>query len=430
MSYGLFLVRAIVEDGASSSIGELTEAMFHGDAEIAAFTFLRDHYQRYGNLPSIETFHQNGIALPSTRRTEGVAYYRDKCVDRARYNILGAYQNVFATKIRAKDTEGILSDFQEMLARTNSISVTNAVTTLTQEMEWNAQQYYEDQFREGLRGITFGYDLLDDATEGAQNGDVIILAGRPGQGKSYYLLNMSVKAWLAGKSVLFVSMEMTSRQAARRVMGLYGGVHPDFIRRGELSSHGEELMIDAIERSREMPNYHFVSGELRKSVDQIDALIQELMPDIIYIDAGYLLSPPKGSRSKDRREKISEVAEAIKAMALARNRPVVVTVQMNRDSNKKNKKGKMEVDVGNLAESDVLGQIATIVGLLYKPDMADGKSFRVMDITKNRDGPPLKFLLNFRFSPLNFDYYGLYNEDGDIEQEDMTAAQAEDAAWG
>ena len=70
----------------------------------------------------------------------------------------------------------------------------------------------------GPRGVTYGWEPLDELTQGAMPGTVTTLVARIGMGKSYFLIRMANSAWQAGNSVLFVSMEIcpTSRPAAGR----------------------------------------------------------------------------------------------------------------------------------------------------------------------------------------------------------------------
>lgn len=417
---GLKLLRAIIDEGSRTAFSELSEHLFHGDTEVQAFEFFRNHYRRHGQLPTRDTMLSNGFRLPSVG--EPSSYFLDQCRNRTKYNALVDLQGRLPALIRGNQTDEALAEMREVLSSTNLLDVSSAVVSAPDAFARIADAFEEEQVRVGLRGVTMGYDYVDNVTDGAQGGDIIILAGRPNEGKSYILLKMALEAWKDGNAVLFASMEMTIDQVTRRLLGMFGGLSPDHIRRGELSSWGIDLMHESIRLAEGMPPFHFVSGDLRKSVGQIDALIQEYSPDVVYIDAGYLLHSEK-SRVKDRREKVSDVAEELKAVALDRNRPIVISVQMNRQGvYKKKARGKAEQPgTEHLAESDVLGQIATVVALIYKPSENTMDS-RIINISKNRDGPLCRFLVNFRFNPLNFDFIGEYDDSEDAEDIQDTAS--------
>ena len=428
MGIGLTLIRAIIDEGARTTVSELTESLFVGDSELNAFTFFANHYRRHGSIATRDTMLSNGFRLPSA--TEPSAYYLERCRDRAKYNTLVELQGRIPNLIRAKEIDEAIDLMREAISETNLLDVSSSVISINTAFQQIGDGFEEEQFRDGLRGVTLGYDFLDRITEGAQGGDVIIMAARPNVGKSYILLQQALAAWRAGNSIMFASMEMTIPQVSRRLLGMTAGLGPDYIRRGELSSWGIDLMHETIASADNMPPFHFVSGDLRKSVGQIDALIQEYSPDIIYIDAGYLLSPDK-NKVKDRREKISDVAEELKAVALDRNRPIVTTVQMNRQGIYKKKTGQRgkteEPGTEHLAESDVLGQIATVVALIYPPS-ENARDKRVINISKNRDGPLAKFLVNFNFNPIDFSFIREW-EDVDMEEDGAEAMGSLEDSW-
>ena len=95
--------------------------------------------------------------------------------------------------------------------------------------------------------MTLGWPTLDAATNGAMGGELVVIAGRPGMGKTYALIEMAHAAWLSGKSILFASMEMGLMQIARRWMGRLLGVNPNFIRAGQVSDWMAGAMAGAAE---------------------------------------------------------------------------------------------------------------------------------------------------------------------------------------
>lgn len=428
MGIGLDLLSSIIQESSRATVAEISEQLFVGEQELSAYRFFINHYRSYGQLPTADTFLTNGIRLP--RVSEPLDYYMQRCRNRVRYNALVSLQGSLPAMIRDQRIDQALDSLRETISTVNMINLSSAVVSSAQAFDRIMLQYDEDQSREGLRGVTLGYDIIDRVTDGAQGGDIIIIAGRPNQGKSYLLLKMAIEAWTAGSSILFASMEMTVDQVARRMVGMMSGISPDYIRRGEVSSFNEGVLHNTIEAADSLPPFHFVSGDLRKSVGQIDTLIQQYAPDVIYIDAGYLLHSDKG-RAKDRREKISDVAEELKATALVRNRPIVTTVQLNRQGTpKRGQNGRSESEPGteNLAETDVLGQIATAVMLLYPPSKTV-RDKRIVSMSKNRDGPLIKFLINFGFTPLNFNFVREIDDDFNPETDSMDSDDLNDS-WG
>jgi replicative DNA helicase len=139
------------------------------------------------------------------------------------------------------------------------------------------------------------------------------------------------------------------------------------------------------------------AGDSCKTVGDIDTLIQECSPDVVYVDAGYLLTPEKQLRNGSRHEIIASVAEELKQVAVRRSVPIVLTVQFNRDET-----GRDEDRVpllANIAGSDVLGQIASLVIAVKKGAAPNEESERRYDIIKDRDGQIGGFTTEYVFSP-------------------------------
>jgi len=125
------------------------------------------------------------------------------------------------------------------------------------------------------------------------------------------------------------------------------------------------------------------------------------------------------SNNKARWEKTTEIIQGLKSVALATNKPVVITVQFNRDVKGKFKK---ELDLTSIAGADAIPQIASIVIGMQRAKSPHSATRRTMSIMKSRDGEDDKSITtNYLFNPvLNFDEV----EDEDSEEEDVEEATA------
>ncbi len=216
------------------------------------------------------------------------------------------------------------------------------------------------------------------------------------------MARVAIQAQLQGKSVLFVTMEMSMLGMARRMLGVATGINPDFIKRGEVSMFGQTVMRDTIHGMAGQPDFTMFAGKLNCRADRVDALVQEYDPYVVLIDAQYLFEPTKKlSGAAKQWENLSEVGKEIIAMALARNKPVHQSVQFNR-SQKKDSKGD---ELANIGGTDVVGQISSIVVAISEGPTPNETTTRKLDIVKNRDGAKGHIYSNFRFEPANFDEF-------------------------
>lgn len=396
MSLGLQLLRAVIDSGARSAVRDLTPDLFTAD-ELPVYNRFAEFYRRYGGIPSVAMLQQNGILLPPAPGP--FAYCLDMVRERQTYNIFQQGLPQLAELLTNRRTAEARQMVAELARAANVINSRSEISNIA----LTAQQVMEDydlarQTPMGtVRGVPTGYGPVDYHTAGMFGGDVITVAARPNVGKSWKLIKAAISAWLAGYSVNFVTMEMTDLQTVRRLIGMLAGVNPELIRRGRMSMHGEQILHDTIEGIGNLPPFHVMAGSLRKSTTDIDRMMQEFTPDLMVVDASYLVSPEKKTRRDGSRwEQFYQVGEELKAIAMDRNRPILQSVQLNRGK----KKGE-EFDLDQIAGGDVVGQISTAVVMLDRvPDEEiDARFKRRCSMQKNRDGELIDYMIRFSMSP-------------------------------
>jgi hypothetical protein len=154
------------------------------------------------------------------------------------------------------------------------------------------------------------------------------------------------------------------------------------------------------------PQFHFVAGDLNKTVLDIDGLVAEFAPDIVIVDAAYLLDPGNVGGKFARyakHEALQEVLKGLKDMALKRDIPVNISVQFNRDAKKGT--GTSGIGLENIFGSDWIGQMASnVVGISHGEGQA-AKTQRIYHVLKVRNGADGgKFSTNFLFEPFDMNF--------------------------
>ena len=221
---------------------------------------------------------------------------------------------------------------------------------------------------------------------------------------TYVMLHQARMAWQLGYNVLVVTMEMTIEQITRRIAAMHAGINPDFLRKGTLSNYAKRRLDTCISNLAGMERFRLFSGGLRKRTTDVELLIQEFRPDIVFIDGVYLMQP-ESRRSMQKIEKVSEVFDNLKQMTLAHNVPVVVTTQFNRQAGKKGKDGSLE----NIAFTDAISTHSSLVISLSEDpssivDRRGNKisTRRLATFLKGREGETGVHTLNYSFAPMNF----------------------------
>ena len=405
------LFASIVINGATSKFFELSPDWFltkRDDAEVYSeieiYDLFSDYIKLHNRVPSFEYCQERQLPLP-TQVDETLESYILMMKNRAIGNFTKELFTKLSKNSRTNDWSDVPALLKESVSKLNFNIRSNDLQELRHDATATMTEYYQNKGRTGMKGITSGWKCLDDVTYGLQGGDLIVIVARPNVGKSYLLFHMAMAAYKDGKSAMVTSMEMSRSQVSKRLVAIYSQLNPDYITRGRLSPQYERLLESKVNALQVATNFHIMSGDMKRSVADIDLAIQQVSPDIAFIDAAYLLKPDKIRRTSDaRREVISDVFEDLKKVAVARNIPIVMTTQFNRQVKKKSKS---DLDLSNIAETDVIGQIASVVMGVRPGNVPNEKETRIIEVIKNREGSLLKFAVNFEFAGMDFSDIGI-----------------------
>lgn len=397
MSLAAQFIRAAIETGATKILRDVRlEHLL--EEERPLFTFCRNHLSRHGQLPEVSTLHDFGFDI--VRGREPATFYAEQIRTRFAYTQINALHPAFAKAMKDYKPDKAIELAREMIQSVGGALSHNQYSTLREQLHHVIADYEEARMNPGLRGVTMGWPTLDDCTLGAQGGDLIVIAGRPSMGKSYLLLQCAHAAWINGHSCIFISMEMTLLQIARRWIGINTGINPRLIHKGTLSKWAENHLRHTVTSLDTAAPVHFLAGDMEQNVQGIVRMAEEFCPDIIYIDAAYLLEPSLKNLSGAKLwEQLKRVIKELKQLAVAINRAIVLTVQFNKSVKSDSQK---KADMGGIGGTDAIPQDANVVlGARYGRPPFQGVQ-RYVDFMKCREGETADFAINFRFNPVDF----------------------------
>jgi replicative DNA helicase len=233
-----------------------------------------------------------------------------------------------------------------------------------------------------LSGIATGLDDLDRMMGGLQPSDLIVLAGRPGMGKTALATNIAynvAKAWQGevrtdghtvttnGGVVGFFSLEMSAEQLATRIIAEQTGIPSSQIRRGGISEADFEKIKDYSIELQNLPLFVDETGGL--SVAQLAARARRLKRqrglDLLVIDYLQLLSGSTRRSSENRVQEITEITTKLKALAKELNVPVMALSQLSRQVESREDK---HPQLSDLRESGSIEQDADVVMFVYREE--------------------------------------------------------------
>ncbi len=241
----------------------------------------------------------------------------------------------------------------------------------------------------GVIGLPTGFKTLDEKTSGLQPSDLIIVAARPGMGKTAFALNIAQQSAVkAGASVLIFSLEMSQEQLGQRLIAMQARVESEKLKRGGLELkdwdrinvalnelNGTKIVID------DTPGISVM--EMRNKCRRLKA---EQGLDLIVVD--YLQLMTFDGRADNRQQEISALSRHLKLLAREMECPVIVLSQLSRAPELRQDKRPM---LSDLRESGSIEQDADIVMFLYRDDYYNEATEKPgvceVNIAKHRSGP-------------------------------------------
>ena len=271
-------------------------------------------------------------------------------------------------------------------------------------------EYHEIQARGqaggGITGLPMGFPGIDALTGGMSPGDVVVVAGRPGMGKSAYATNVVHHVSIeSGRSSLIFSLEMSCQSQAQRFIATDSNIDLRRLRTGGLWRTDWVKLTGTMERLHH-DRVHLVDrGGL--SVTEVRSIARQHAArnqvDLIVVDYMQLL---RGT-GDNREQQVADISRGLKALAMELQVPVIEISQLNRSVESRQDKRPM---LSDLRESGSIEQDADVVIFLYRDDYYNPKSDDAglceVALTKQRNGPTGMVKLRWvkectRFAPLD-----------------------------
>ncbi|GGG57921.1 replicative DNA helicase [Croceivirga lutea] len=223
--------------------------------------------------------------------------------------------------------------------------------------------------KEGLSGIPSGFDKLDKLTSGWQPSDLIIVAARPGMGKTALTLSMARNiAVNSNIPVAFFSLEMSSVQLITRLISSETGLSSEKLRTGKLEKHEWEQLNVKVKSLEKAPL--FIDDTPSLSIFDLRAKARRLASQhgirMIVIDYLQLMTAGGSQKGGNREQEISTISRNLKALAKELNVPVIALSQLSRAVETRG--GSKRPILSDLRESGAIEQDADIVSFIYRPE--------------------------------------------------------------
>lgn len=223
--------------------------------------------------------------------------------------------------------------------------------------------------KDGLSGVASGFEKLDDLTSGWQPSDLIIIAARPGMGKTALTLSMARNiAVIQNTPVAFFSLEMSSVQLITRLISAETGLSSEKLRTGKLASHEWKQLNVKVADLEKAPLY--IDDTPALSIFDLRAKARRLASQyqikLIVVDYLQLMTAGSSSKAGNREQEISTISRNLKSLAKELDIPVIALSQLSRAVETRG--GTKRPQLSDLRESGAIEQDADIVSFIYRPE--------------------------------------------------------------
>ena len=253
------------------------------------------------------------------------------------------------------------------------------------------------QNKDKITGIPTGFHDLDEKTSGLQRSDLIIVAARPGMGKTAFALNIAQQSAVKhGTSAIIFSLEMSKEQLGQRLLAMQARVEMQKLKQGDLDRKDWDrvsLGVDELNNSK-IVIYDTPGISLMEMRNKCRRLKAEQGLDLIVVD--YLQLMTFEGKTDNRQQEISALSRNMKLLAREMNCPVILLSQLSRAPELRQDKRPM---LSDLRESGSIEQDADIVIFLYRDDYYNENTEKPgvceVNIAKHRSGPTDKIELTW-----------------------------------
>jgi len=406
---------------------ELSADMFYSDQNKKIFEALKNMYEtktpvdlttiteeldKKKNLSAIGGVEYLSEVVDSVVTPSNIDYYinivKDKAI--ARFLIETSTDITTSAYDESDNITRLLDTAESKILNVVKQRKTSEFLTIGEALKRAREQLdYVAQNKSTLSGLSTGFKTLDRATTGLHEGEIIIIAARPGMGKTAFALNIAVgAARTTEKAVAIFNLEMPAEQLVNRMISARGAIDGRKLQTGQLMANDWNRYNEAVSSLAKTNIY--IEDNSSITASDIRAKCRRLAQSekglgLVIIDYLQLVTLG-GKRPDSRQQEVQEISRALKLMALELKVPVIALAQLNRSA----EKSKQEPMLADLRESGSIEQDADIVMFINREDYYKAKSelgknensITDIIIAKHRKGGVGKFQLMFQPTIMNF----------------------------
>lgn len=389
-------------DSALSLIYECMLILYEQRQPIDLVTITTQLKKKKANTPASEFFTNLIEAVPSSANVEHYATIVRELFTKRSLIHAGGVIAEFAYS-DGKDVKEVLDKAESSVFSISQRFITRGFIPIKDTLTASFDKIDEIHRKGlGLRGIKTGFTALDNMLSGMQKSNLLILAARPGTGKTAIMLNIAQHIAVKDKVPIGIfSLEMSKEELVDRLLVAQADVDAWRLKTGKLSEDDFTQLSEAMGQLADAPL--FIDDTPGLSIMEMRSKARRLQLEhqigLIVVDYLQLVTPDRHYES--RVQEVSMVSQALKNLARELNVPVLAASQLNRSVEHR---GEKRPQLADLRESGAIEQDADVVAFLYRPDSEiTGPSVPTkLLVAKHRNGPTGEIDLLFRGDRIRF----------------------------
>ncbi len=417
-------------------IENISEEMFYQEANKKIFIALKELYRnntpidittvkneldKQKNLNAIGGIEYLTDVIESVVTSANLEYYINIVKEKyTRRNLIDTATDIITNSYNEEEDLNKLLDNSEKkflnVIRTREVSEFKPITVALRQAQENLERIAQN--KNAITGLSTGFIDLDKATAGLHEGELIIIAARPGMGKTAFALNLaSNAATTTKKAIAIFNLEMSAEQLVNRMISAVGQIEGDKLKTGMLNHNDWKRYNEAMSELSETNIY--IEDDASVTAPEIRAKCRRLAANkeglgLVIID--YLQLVTTGGRVESRQVEVSEISRAFKTMAMELKVPVIALAQLSRNAERRESN---QPRLADLRESGSIEQDADLVLFINRQDYFENKTAENKEtivptdiiIAKHRRGSTGLFQLLFELDKSCFKNYTKVSEE-------------------
>ena len=381
----------------------LQDDWFFIDENRQVWSFVRQHWTKYGEVPTAVTVKDNFPTYRLLAVDDSLEYLLDQLIDyRKRQKTIEVVQDA-ADAIANGDHNAAIEAMGRGVSTIADEGVGQSTDVdLTKNPLGRFDEYLNIKTRpNGLLGIATGFKTIDQATAGLQPGQLITIIAPPKTGKSVLSLQVAVNVHKDGYVPLYQSFEMSNIEQQHRHDAMRAQIAHSRLIRGALTPEEEARYQKVLTEMSTMHKFYLTDSVSAMTVTGLKSKIEKLKPDIVFVDGVYLMIDEATGESNTP-QALTNITRNLKRLAQKENIPIVITTQVLLWKMKKR-----QVSADAIGYSSSFFQDSDVILGLQKQDEEDDTSREIRIVASRNCGPATSDLL-WDWEDGRFEEYGSF----------------------